>query len=455
MRALPVAIYMLDPNGKVTFFNEAAAELWGSLPENGKDPFASVCGLYWPDGTRLPYAACPMMQALRDGRPLRDIELVAERADGTRLHIMVCVTPLFDETGALSGTVNLLIDLTERQQTEISTQRLVAIIESSDDAILAKDLNGIIMSWNDGAQRLFGYTAEEVIGKPVTILIPADRHDEEPLILSRIRRGERIDHYDTIRRRKDGSLVEISLSISPIRNSKGEIVGASKIARNITERRRAEEQQILLLREMDHRIKNLFALASSVVTLSARTTSKADELAASVRARLSALSRAHALTLAKIADGPGSSEQATTMHALIRTIVSPFDAGTDAEKSRVMIKGPDISVSGGSVTGLAMLLHEFATNAAKYGALSTSEGTVFIECREEGEQFVLLWIENGGPAITQSRVEGFGTLLAQATVKSQLRGEITRMWMPHGLTIRLSVAKDRLNPQSNSQGSAA
>ncbi len=368
---------------------------------------------------------------------------------------MASLTPLFDAKAQLTGAVNLLIDLTERQQTEITTQRLAAIIESSDDAILAKDLNGIIMSWNEGAQRLFGYTAEEVIGKPVTILIPADRHDEEPLILSRIRRGDRIDHYDTIRRRKDGSLVEISLSVSPIRNTKGEIVGASKIARNITERRRAEEQQILLLREMDHRIKNLFALASSVVTLSARTATKADELAASVRARLSALSRAHALTLTKIADGPGSSEQATTMHALIRTIISPFDSGTEGEKSLVTICGPDISVFGGSVTNLAMLLHEFATNAAKYGALSTPEGTVTIECREEGDQFVLLWIENGGPMITQSRVEGFGTLLAQATVKSQLRGEITRLWMPHGLTIRLSVAKDRLNPQSNPQSGAA
>ena len=173
-----------------------------------------------------------------------------------------------------------------------------------------------------------------MIGKPVTILIPVDRHDEEPLILSRIRRGDRIDHYDTIRRRKDGSLVEISLSISPIRNSKGEIIGASKIARNITERRRAEEQQILLLREMDHRVKNLFALASSVVTLSARTATKTDELAASVRARLSALGRAHALTLTKIADGHGSSEQATTMHALVRTIVSPFNSETEAEKTQ-------------------------------------------------------------------------------------------------------------------------
>jgi PAS domain S-box-containing protein len=146
-----------------------------------------------------------------------------------------------------------------------------AIIEWSDDAIISKDLNGVIMSWNRGAQRLFGYTAGEVIGKPVTILMPEDRYNEEPMILERIRRGERIEHYETVRQRKDGTLVDISLTVSPIRNWNGLVVGASKIARDITDRRRAQERQDLLLWEMDHRIKNLFALAMSVVTLSARS----------------------------------------------------------------------------------------------------------------------------------------------------------------------------------------
>jgi PAS domain S-box-containing protein len=132
-------------------------------------------------------------------------------------------------------------------------------------------LDGVITSWNHGARRLFGYTAEEVIGKPVTILIPAERLDEETIILARIRRGERIDHYETTRQRKDGSFVDISLTVSPVRNPEGKIIGASKIARDITERRRAEEQQRLLLREMDHRVKNLFALAGGLVAMSARS----------------------------------------------------------------------------------------------------------------------------------------------------------------------------------------
>jgi PAS domain S-box-containing protein len=118
--------------------------------------------------------------------------------------------------------------------------RLAAIVEHSDDAIISKDLNGIIRSWNRSAERLFGYTAQEAIGKPVLILIPPDRDNEEPVILQRIRSGQTVDHYETVRRRKDGKLLDISLTVSPIRNERGEIIGASKIARDITERKRVE-----------------------------------------------------------------------------------------------------------------------------------------------------------------------------------------------------------------------
>jgi PAS domain S-box-containing protein len=146
-----------------------------------------------------------------------------------------------------------------------------AIIESSDDAILSKDLHGVILSWNQGAERLFGFTPEEAVGRPVTIIIPLDRLDEEPAILEKIHRGERIEHFETVRQRKDGSLVDISLTISPIRNSRGKIVGASKIGRDITELRKARDRQHLLMREMSHRVKNLFALSGSIVGLSARS----------------------------------------------------------------------------------------------------------------------------------------------------------------------------------------
>jgi PAS domain S-box-containing protein len=131
-------------------------------------------------------------------------------------------------------------DITERKEAEVAKVRLAAIVESSDDAIISKDLNGVITSWNHGAEQLFGYRDTEIIGKPITLLIPPDRHDEEAVILPRIRRGERIEHYETVRRRKDGGLLDISLSVSPIKDAEGRIIGASKIARDITRRKQIE-----------------------------------------------------------------------------------------------------------------------------------------------------------------------------------------------------------------------
>src|SRR3984957_14804300 len=124
---------------------------------------------------------------------------------------------------------------------EAASPLLKAIVDSSDDAIISKDLNGVVTSWNKGAERLFGYTAAEMIGQPITILIPMDRQDEEPHILSRLRRGERVEHFQTVRRRKDGSFLDISLTISPVKDRDDNIVGASKIARDITQQKRSDE----------------------------------------------------------------------------------------------------------------------------------------------------------------------------------------------------------------------
>ncbi|HEY0120315.1 MAG TPA: PAS domain S-box protein [Rhizobium sp.] len=445
LEALPEAVYTTDANGRITFYNKAAVAMWGVSPELGKSEFCGSWKLYWPDGTPLRHDECPMAIALKEKRAVRGLEAIAERPDGTRVAFLAFPTPIFDVAGNLGGAVNMLVDLTDRSIAEEAAQRFAAIVESSDDAILARDLNGKIVNWNRGAERLFGYTAEEAIGQPVRMLIPLDRQNEEPEILDRIRRGERIDHYETIRRRKDGSLVEISLSVSPIKNREGRVVGASKIARDITERRRTEEQQYLLIREMDHRIKNLFSLASSVVSLSARAATTPGELASAVSARLNALALAHALTVPRTSDAASRNEQTTTLHALIQTIVAPYDVSTDNRQSRTIITGPDIAISGSAVTSFALLLHEFATNAAKYGALSTSDGRVDITCIEDAEHFVLTWTESGGPPVDRhTDGDGFGSILAKATVRSQLGGEISREWNREGLSIRLMVKADRL-----------
>jgi PAS domain S-box-containing protein len=315
-----------------------------------------------------------------------------------------------------------------------------AIIESSEDAIVSKDLEGLILSWNEGATRLFGFTAEEAVGKPVTIIIPPDRLDEEPAILGKIHRGERIEHFETVRQRKNGSRIDISLTISPIRNARGKIVGASKIARDITELKKARDRQHLLMREMSHRVKNLFALSGSIVGLSARWSESPQELAEAARARLSALARAHALTFSHgFEEAP---DQPTTLQSLVRTIVAPFDEPRDP---RITLSGIDAEVSGSAVTSLALLLHEFATNAAKYGALSSAEGTVKIVLAEEDGYLLVHWIERGGPPVAAPKGgEGFGGTLSRIAVSDQLGGGIARDWRPEGLTIRLSVPRSRL-----------
>jgi PAS domain S-box-containing protein len=463
LRELPAAIYATDAAGLITFYNEAAAKLWGMRPELGKSTFCGSWKLYRPDGTRLPHDHCPTALALKSKRAVCGMEAMTERPDGTRVPFMSYPKPLFDASGALVGTINLLVEISgrhdsaaqeaqaeiERHRADQSVQRLAAIVESSDDAILTKDFNGIITSWNRGAQRLFGYTEEEVIGKPVTILIPPERHDEEPGILARIRRGESVDHYETIRRRKDGSLIEISLTVSPLRNLNGDVIGASKVARDITERKRAQQEQQLLLREMDHRIKNLFAVAGSLVTLSARTAETPKELAFAVRERLGALARAHDLTVPKTSRSAVSPGRSTTLHEVIHTVLSPFQGRIVGGRQRVEVRGIDTRIDSSAVTSLALLLHEFATNAAKYGALSASEGYIEIDCSEQGGRFMLVWVERGGPPVTPSDTEGFGSLLGRTTAKGQLGAELSREWYPEGLTIRLCVPCDRLRPAAD------
>src|SRR6202030_4513007 len=163
----------------------------------------------------------------------------------------------------------------------------------SDDAIVSKNLDGIITSWNNGAERVFGYSAEEAIGQPITIVIPQDRQDEERTILTRIRRGERIDHFETIRQRKHGSLIVVSLTVSPVKDADGKIGGASKIARDITEQKRAQDQIATLAGEAEHRSMNLLANVQAAVNLSRSDT--AEGLKQAIEGRLRALANVHSL----------------------------------------------------------------------------------------------------------------------------------------------------------------
>jgi PAS domain S-box-containing protein len=548
LNLLPAAVYTTDAAGHITFYNEPAAALWGRRPTLNVD---TCCGswLYWPDGTPLPHGQCAMTVALKEGRAIAGQEAVVERPDGTRISFMAFPSPLRDPTGKVVGAVNMCVDITDRKRNEEISQRLAAIVESSDDAIISKNLDGTITSWNNAAAQIFGYAAEEIIGKPVRTLIPPDRQDEEDAIIERISRGERIEHYETVRLGKDGNSIDISLTISPIRNAQGKIVGASKIARDISERKRAEEaarrveqefrdfvenasvgmhwvgpdgiilwanrtememlgftreeyighhiaefhmdqpviEDILqrltnretinnyearmrckdgstrhvllnsnvlwegdkfvhtrcftrdvterklsevhvavLAREAEHRTKNILATVQATVRLSQSDTPQG--LKQAIEGRIQALAKVHTLFVQ-------SGWKGAELHSLVTQELLPYCQDGNA---RVQSDGPNVLLEPQMAQTIAMILHELATNAAKYGALSTAKGHVKVgwSLALDG-RFFLRWTEMGGPPVKPPERQGFGTRVMEVMIRGQLKGEARFDWRAEGLACEI------------------
>jgi PAS domain S-box-containing protein len=295
--------------------------------------------------------------------------------------------------------------------------RLAAIVDSSFDAIIGKDLNSVITNWNGAAERLFGYSAREVIGRSILMLIPERLHGEEDDIIARIRRGESIPPFETIRRRKDGHDIFVSLTISPIRNRAGQIIGASKIARDITEAKASERRIKLLLREVNHRVKNQFAVILSMIRETAKHTKDPKEFERSIRERIMALAASHDLLVTSEWSG-GS------LHELLRQQLQPF-----GQAGQIALHGPEMTLRPVAVQALGMAFHELATNSAKYGAFG-HHGTVSISWSlsgEPGEQtFQLEWNETAGSIVEAShpghKTRGFGSVVLLRVAPQTLNG---------------------------------
>jgi PAS domain S-box-containing protein len=244
MELLPFAAYAVRaPDGVIAWFNSKATELWGRVPLVGDldERFCGAHKLYYPDGLYMAHGDTPVALALNTGVSVHGQEVVIERPDGSRVNVLVHIDPIRGGDGSVAGVMNFFHDITERKQLERAQGLLAAIVDSSEDAVVSKNLDGVITSWNKSAERLFGYAAGEAIGKHITLIVPPERQDEEAMILARIRRGERVEHFETIRVRKDGTLASVSVTISPVKDAAGTVVGASKVARDITERRRVEQ----------------------------------------------------------------------------------------------------------------------------------------------------------------------------------------------------------------------
>ena len=210
----------------------------------GQAPFGRAKAAYWKINE---YSRAPVENPV--GKVLREETIVGLAnhtvllaRDGTEIPIDDSATPIRDTAGTLRGTVLVFRDITERRRAEETSRLLVSIVTSSEDAIISKDLHGVITSWNKGAERIFGYTAAEAIGQPITLIADPEHREEMAQILERITRGERVEHYETRRRTKGGQIVHVSLTVSPMHDASGRIVGASKIVRDITKLRHLEEQ---------------------------------------------------------------------------------------------------------------------------------------------------------------------------------------------------------------------
>ena len=309
-----------------------------------------------------------------------------------------------------------------------------AVIESSHDAIITKSLDGIITSWNTGAEQMFGYKPGEVIGKSVTILIPPDHENEEPAILARLRRGERVDHYETIRVRKDGTPLDISLTISPVKDATGTIIGASKIARDITARKQADAQIKYLARETEHRTKNILATVQAVVQLT--NGENVAEFKKSIEGRIQALANVHRLFVESRWAG-------AELHELVGEELAPYRRG---DGTRISIEGPKLLLEPNAAQTLAVVCHELATNAAKYGALSVADGRVVVAWNYTSDgRLVLRWNETGGPPVTTPTREGFGTRVVGKMVQ-QSKGEVRFDWRPEGLACEVAMLVNAADP---------
>jgi len=236
LEALPVAAYRTDVDGWIRFYNRAASKLWGCAPAIGSTRWCGSWRLYSPDGQLISPEECPTALSLREGKATHATQAVIERQDGTRVSVLCYPTLLRDATGCIVGVISLLVNSASDE-----TQRLMDIVEASNDAIICETLDGVVASWNTGATQIFGYTTSEMIGQPAGRIIPFDLQEKEREILARLALGERVDHFDTIRLARDGRRIPVSVTLSPLRDAAGSIVGTSMVARDMSERRQAEE----------------------------------------------------------------------------------------------------------------------------------------------------------------------------------------------------------------------
>ena len=400
------AVISTDTLGRITNMNAVAESLtgWKTAEATGRQ-LDSVFRIV-NEKTRQPVHN-PATKAMKEGVIVglaNHTVLIAK--GGSELPIDDSAAPIRCAKGEVVGCVLVFRDVTERRRMERAARSLASIVESSEDAIIGKDMNGVITTWNQAAERLFGYSAFEVIGRSIDILAPPDRADEMPTLLARLKQGERVEHFDTVRRAKDGRLVPISLTVSPIKDEDGEVIGASKIARDISERKRAEEALLQADRRKDeflallaHELRNPLAPIRNAIELLRRADGNADLIRQSSRIMERQVGQMvrlvdDLLDISRITRGKIQlRKERVELAAAVRSAVEAARPLIEAQAHELTVTLPQEPVYlDGDLTRLDQVFSNLLTNAAKYTekgghvwlSAERQDGGVVVSVRDSG-----------------------------------------------------------------------
>ena len=444
LKSIGDAVIVTDVAGRVTFLNSVAERLTGWPMADAKDqPFEKIFHIV-NERTGKPVEH-PVAKVLETGGivGLANHTVLITR-EGRRVPIDDSGAPVRLANGDLVGIVVVFRDVTERKRAEHDHAWLAAIVDSSDDAIASKTLDGIVTSWNPAAMRLFGYAPAEIIGKPITTIIPPELHAEETEILTRLRRGEPIEHFETIRVAKDGRRIDVSLTVSPIRNEEGDIIGASKIARDITERKRtdhllreANRQKDEFLATLAHELRNPLA----PICASAELFKHARSLAPELRAATAILER-QARQMTHLVDDLLDVSRITSgrirlhlepleLGELLKAVTETYRQSAEAARHQITLttsSGEHLHVSGDR-TRLTQVFSNVLHNAVKY---TPAGGSIDVTLRMENRQ-VVVSVRDTGMGIPPEMLEHIFEPFAQLD-RSYERAD-------GGLGIGLTLAK--------------
>jgi PAS domain S-box-containing protein len=349
--------------------------------------------------------------------------------DGERRTWRVRAEPTYDPMGVIDGLIGVAFDVTKMRRAEGAMAQLAAIVASTGEAILGKSLDGIIQSWNPAAEHMFGFTAEEVIGRSAAILIPDHRASELEAIHAQVRIGQTVS-LETVRRTKNGREIHVAINVAPTRDEAGTIIGICSVMHDITDRKRREEHAAFLMRELAHRSKNLLAVVKGMATQTARQSPTVQDFQLHFDRRIHGLANAQDLLVRQNWKG-------AYLDDLIRAQLEIF---VDANGSRIRLEGPRVFLQSEAVQNISLALHELATNASKYGALSNATGSIHISWQLLATKGLHLeWQERGGPSVTVSTQSGFGRMVIERMVPQALGGSATLDFPPTGVVWQLQL----------------